>query len=52
MQLQCPWPVPEDCGLVRFLHVIVLVDAHTEEVETLQWAQGYISTYVRPVIPQ
>ncbi len=44
MQLYRPWPVSKDCGLVRFLHVIVLVDTHTEKVETLRWAHIHINT--------
>ena len=44
MQLYRLWPVPKDCGLVRFLPVMVLVDAHTEKIETLDWAHVHINT--------
>ena len=44
MQLYRPWSVSRDCGLVRFLHVVTLVDAPTEKVETLDWAHVHINT--------
>lgn len=44
MQLHLPLLVATDCGLLRFLHVVVLVDAHTEKGETLDWAHIHIDT--------
>ena len=39
--------ISTNCGLVRFLHIIVLVDFYAEKVETLDWAHLHVNIWPR-----